>query len=79
MLIGSTRKRELEEGLRSLEEWYRSVSKKILDERSLGSSSQTTQAILNDLIGKLDDVKNKRQVGNPVFVRFLLMIKSGSS
>ncbi|XP_022706107.1 uncharacterized protein LOC111270243 isoform X2 [Varroa jacobsoni] len=61
MLIGSTRKRELEEGLRSLEEWYRSVSKKILDERSLGSSSQTTQAILNDLIGKLDDVKNKRQ------------------
>ncbi|OQR71304.1 hypothetical protein BIW11_01523, partial [Tropilaelaps mercedesae] len=61
MLSGSIRKRELEESLRLLEGWYRSVGKPILDKRSLGSSNQITQAILADHLPKLEDVRGRRQ------------------
>lgn len=62
MLSGSCRKRELEGNLRQLEEWYRSVGKKILDETSLGRDFESTEVLLKRNSESLETVKTHRQV-----------------
>ena len=62
MLSGSSKKRELEEDVRSLESWHRKQGKPFLDQNTLGKSGET-DSLLEQHTKELAEVKRRRQVG----------------